>query len=206
MLNKELLKKIEGWKSGKITIRGLKRLGDQIKKEMRIKEEGFLRVKYHRLMRKATLIKNRIMWGDKNKSISIIGVKANEENIDTVLNLGKKTRIVRMNYDGQIIKFGILENEYTSQPLTNKEILGLNDAIKLYKEAMNLFPNKGSPHMCIGRIYKFLGLYNEAIECYKIAIKLQPKLYEDLQSRIHECEEKRKGQYLIIEKIGTNLN
>ena len=29
----------------------------------------------------------------RNKSISIIGVKANEENIDTVLNLGKKTNV-----------------------------------------------------------------------------------------------------------------
>lgn len=165
---------------------------------MAIKYPKYIEKKYSGLISKAMGIYNRVVWGHPN--VTLVSAKLDDGGLNISVNKGNKINIVRFNDLGQLAGYGAIVNPYLG-PIPEKKVEELNKAIGLFKQSIKLCPTKGSAFKWLGRTYQFLTLYEEAVDCYKEAIKLNPAYRKDLTYRIIECGEQKKGkQYLIVAK------
>ena len=151
---------------------------------------------YEKLYLKANDIYCRVIYPpSKMRGASVLmSVKKSKKGFELAFNQENKIETVKYNEFGQIIGYGMLLDPYTKEPIPDKDVKELNKSIKLYREASEIFPDKGSPYKYIGRIYHHLGLFDKAIEYYKIAIKKWPQYKQELNSRIEDCRLAEKGE------------
>lgn len=152
--------------------------------------------RYDELYSKANDIYCRVIYPPSKMSRTsvLMSVKKSKKGFDLALHQENKIESVKYNEFGQIIGYGVFLDPYTKEPIPDKDVKELNKAIKLYKEALEIFPAKGSPYKYIGRIYHHLGLFDKAIDFYKIAIKKWPQYKQELNSRIEDCKLSEKGE------------
>jgi len=160
------------------------------------------RKRYDELIKKASEIYNKNVWGDPNRIVPLVGVTAGEKGLSITIDIKNRIKSVKTNEYGQIKGYGEIINPYDNEEIPKKKIKDLNEVIKILRKAIKIAPDRGSPYKFIGRTYDYLTLYDEAIKYYKKAIELNPYSYkEELSSRIKECLQKKRGKtYLVVEK------
>ena len=186
--------------------------------------------KYYKLFDRAQKIYCKTIYppSKMRRLVPLMAVEGHDKGFDISINKGNKIKIIRLNEFGQLIGYGIIihpsnsgnkvenikfnefgqltgegvvMNSTYGDDITDKDIEALNKAIKLYGESINIGPYWGLSHKYIGRIYQYLTLYDEAIKYFKMAIKINSRFKKELNGRIKDCEEFKKGKsYLIVEK------
>src|SRR3989344_779306 len=164
--------------------------------------------KYEELYSKANDIYCRVLYPpSKMRGGSVVmSIEKSKQGFDLAFNQHNKIETVKYNEFGQIVGYGILLNPYTKEQIPDEDIRELNTAIKLFKEASDIFPYKGSPYKYIGRIYNHLGLFDRAIEYYKIAIGKWPQYKQELNGRIKDCKLAEKGKLSFNIETDRKLN